>query len=290
MDPLNQLKDILHGHGLDNQVAIEDLWRLFESIPQARTQSQPNTVPQQESGSHRSAAPRRQRFIAGHTLRFTPEYARIRVNPSKGWDFSGPSGPAPPPRPAEHHAAPLKVGISIDGLAPLSVVPSGTGTVIQFNNANEPVYLHLTVEAPGYQLRDSLGRIVFNQYVRFDPQYNSENALLQAAQLQRAEELEVNTQLWNEFTVQMRNWRIAHRNLAIFPPDITRAKLQAAFEHLLRENERDRAGWIEPDCIGRPFPTSMDPLPTVPQSQSQRPRSAHSTTERAPVPEARNPR
>ncbi|WEW61901.1 hypothetical protein PRK78_007399 [Emydomyces testavorans] len=270
MSSFEELGRLLQGHGLDNQAAFEDLWRFVTNLTEARIPARSQPQSSRGHANDQPAAQRPEPFTPGHTLRFTPKYARIRVDPSKGWDFSGPSAPAPPLRPCALKMPPFKVGISIDGWLPFRS-KSAAGIFNQVENANEPVYLHLSSEVPGFELRDSFDRVILDKYVRFDPPYNNKNALLEAAQIRHTHELNANTQNWDAYVLAMRKWRIEHRiwemnvltrefesgNLAIFPPGITREEIQDALRHLQEENEQDAAGHIPAGYIGRPDPITV---------------------------------
>lgn len=266
MDLPRELQERLERHGLTDPTVMRDLWRYaLESAEKAPAQSRGNPIVSDQSASLQQLP-----FVPGRTLRFTPQYAKIRVDPSKGWNFSGPSPPDPPLPPYLSKAAPLKVGMITDGNPALQRMISTSAP--RSGTSNEGVYLHLCpIAMVAFELRDYSGEIVQNKYVRFDAEYNSEPALINAAVKLRAAELKTNNQNWLTYLSELQQWRIAHRNweitvlknefnagnLAIFPPDITKSKIRSAVKLLRERNAQERPIPLSRGPMGQPVPPTQ---------------------------------
>ncbi|PGH21473.1 hypothetical protein AJ80_03264 [Polytolypa hystricis UAMH7299] len=193
-------------------------------------------------------------FVPGHTLRFAPTNVHIRLDPAKGYNFSGPSIEAPPILPTPTQCPQFKVGITIDGTPPKQIFHEGTDSITEIYNPNEPVFFKVTLSHPWYELRDSLGRCVVEDVVRFDPCFQSLDSRLAEARRLGLQEQERHDKELEKHYDDMREWRIFRRlweielletefrrgNLSIFPPDITWGKIKAAVRELYRQILEER--------------------------------------------------
>lgn len=209
-------------------------------------------------------------WVDSHLIRLLPDACHLQWDPTLQRDIDPElaSFDAPPTRlekPSDWRPRySVKIGVVTGRCAPRTQ-KRGDDTV-ELVRAGEPVFLRLTSRQPGWEMFDGRGMHVSKDCVRLDPPYRDQEAIEQEmlGMVTRWRDFEEHAE--EVFINAARSWRIKRRrdelaivehewdrgNRAIFRPGFNAHHLAEAREYIEQENERDRAGQIPANFIGRP--------------------------------------